>query len=237
MVDFAQACRPRSHLAFLGSRGIIEQILVNVKSQLPVLHALRNHPCQSNVRQPGVLVSPTDIRMHPGKPHLEHLLALVPVRDVPHDRLKGRALLVQRQRMERIAHIILQDCIPQLQLLARVPAQPRLLEPNRIPHPDDLDREPRQGVAEPHSFAPLRIVSLNLLVVEIIIHERKVIHAPRGQQTPFADEPGDGTGSVRAAREAKEIDLVAVVVVVGQEAVRGSHVGADAQSGHAWSGQ
>lgn len=227
---WALAGGPRRGIGLDGRSGLVEEV-AQVEAELVVLGALRDHPGEGDVRETRVRGTTAHIGVNAGEPDLKQFLLVVFLREMPQQGLEGGALLVERQRVERIVDVAGQARIAGLKLLAKQPArEPEVVEADRVPHADDLDREPRQGVAEAQPAARLVVVAVQSVRVVVVVDGAEVVHAAAGQEAHVRHQAGGRPGCIRTAREAEEVDLVAVVVVVGQKGVCGADVGAETET-------
>lgn len=221
---------PRGGICLDGRSRLVEEV-AQVEAELVVLGALRDHPGEGDVRETRVRGTTANIGVDAGEPDLEQFLLVALHREMPQQGLECGALFVEGQRVEHIADVAGQARIPALKLLAKEPArEPEVVEADRVPHADDLDREPRQGVAEAQTASRLGVVAVQFVGVVVVVDGAEVVHAAAGQEAHVRHQPGCCPGCVCAAREAEEVDLVAVVVVVGKKGVCGAYVGAETEA-------
>jgi hypothetical protein len=200
----------------------VEEALVEHEAARP---GLGRHPQQGGVGQAAHRVAAAHVGVHAGEPDLPHpALRLVGdallLGGLPQARLELQAPLVQGQRLARAGHDGAERDVVEL-----VPAADRAGDAERSHRVEDAE--------QPHGDVPVAVGGAELLrgpreggravgpgpvavdgLAELVRDQRLA-----GQQPHPADHPDQAAGGVGATAEAEHEDLVAGVVVEGQEPV------------------
>lgn len=183
-----------------------------------------HHPGQGDVREARVAVAAADIGVHAREPDLLQPLVADIFLLSPHAGLEGPAALVDGQGLKGVVdaaaqvHVVefdVQELVDDVEILGR-----NTQRPHRVPHADAVHADLAGiGAAEQLGLDGPWVGLLVAAAVEAV-GVVQLVQFVRQEQPRIAQQSGQAADRVGSAAEAEKEDVVAVLILFHQKAVR-----------------